>query len=55
MFGWFWQFFGIFWKKWNRLDEELKCKIIELIIKFFEEFIRDFYNDWKRKEKEKKV
>ena len=32
---------------WNRLDEKTKRRIIEAVVKAFEELLRAFYRSWK--------
>ncbi|MEO0539127.1 MAG: hypothetical protein AAF215_35395 [Cyanobacteria bacterium P01_A01_bin.123] len=39
-----------FRKLWDRLDEKTKRKIIDTVVKAFEELLRAFYREWKDKQ-----
>lgn len=41
--------FGLFFKVWNKLDDQTKKLIIETVVNAFEEILRAYYNWWKQK------
>lgn len=51
MFNLIFELFKWFRQIWDRLDEKTKRQIIDAIIESFEELIRAFYRQWKKKEK----